>query len=45
MGREFEMSMMGELTFFLGLQQAIIKWDFNMPGEVHQRAAEEIQYV
>ena len=36
MEKEFEMNMMGELTFFLGLQnQAIIKWNLNQSGEVY----------
>jgi hypothetical protein len=40
MSREFEMSMMGELTFFLGLQiKQTRKGTF-----MHQGRAQEIQY-
>jgi hypothetical protein len=40
MSREFEMSMMGELTFFLKLQIG----DVRTPRQVHQERAQEIRY-
>jgi hypothetical protein len=42
MSREFEMSMMGELQFFLGLQ-AIKRRNICAPSEVHQGHCAEVQ--
>ena len=45
MSKEFEMSMMGELTFFLGLQiKQTREGDVRAPRQVHQGCAQEIRY-
>ena len=43
MSRVFEMLMMGELQFFLGLHQANSGWHLRPPGQVHQGHAQEVR--
>jgi hypothetical protein len=43
MTREFEMSMMGNLNFFLGLKnQADPRWDFCAPRQIHKGCPEKV---
>ena len=41
MSEEYQMSMMGELKFFLGLQIRQAKWHIHISGEIPQRCTEE----
>ena len=44
MSKEFEMSMIGELTFFLGFQVKQMRGDFHLSRKVYQRSSKEVQY-
>ena len=43
MKNEFEMSLLGELYFFLGLHISTIYMYFHLPDQVYQRNVEEVQ--
>ena len=43
MSKEFEMSMIGELTFFLGFQVTNKRRDFHLSRKVYQGPSQEIQ--
>jgi hypothetical protein len=42
MSKEFEMSMMGELQYFLGLQIKQVRWNICTSDQVHERHVEEV---
>jgi hypothetical protein len=44
MSRKFEMSMMGELTFFSGYKSSKPEKDIRTPRQVHQGRAQQIRY-
>ena len=44
MHSEFEMSMMGELNFFLDLQIKQLKEGINKSSKVHKRSPQEVQF-